>query len=1812
MKKRLLKFTAVFLVLNFGLQIVLPTAVYALTGGPSQPEVQSFQPAGVSDMVDPFSGDFSYNIPLLDVGGYPINMAYASSVSMDDEASWCGLGWNINLGVVNRSVRGIPDDFKGDRVVKNYNVKPNETYGANASTNIQIFGAKAPIGNIGVGIGLSYNTYSGYGFDVNANPSITAAKGSKGSLNVGLGFSASSESGVGVTPNVSYEAKLKDKAKGESSSLTTSIGVPFNSRQGLSSVTIRSGYSTEGNGKWFASKFTDKVGHNGGGQISFATPTYTPSISLPMNSFSISFSATLGTELFGVHGNLEVGGYYSRQALATTNKATPAYGYMYAHESEKMVRGDVMLDFNREKDGSYSKSTPNLPLASHTYDVYSVAGQGVSGSYRLFRGDIGTVFDAYATTSGSSTQLPGIELGGGNAVHVGTNFTFVNSSSHAGRWSGNNDSKNFFAFKPQRAGDKLYESTYFKQVGEKQADSDPGLFSRMGGYEAVRLELGNGNPGVGKASIVNNSNQRTALDPQLSMRHERNRRNQVFAQLTADEASLAGLETQITSYTPNSFSMNQSGGYSSKTVIPRKGQYRAAHHLSEVSVSKTDGSRYIFGIPIYNKVQKEVSFAVSKAADCANGLVGYDPQEASAKNSSGIDNFFDETTTPAYATGYLITAIVSADYVDITGDGPTDDDHGSYTKFNYSRFSDNYQWRVPFQEGYANYSEGLKSNPYDDKGNYLYGEKELWYVHSVETKTQVAEFYLSPRDDGYGVSSERGGIGGQTTQRLDSIALYAKPDRVKEMSGVSPGYKAEPIKKLHFRYDYSLCPGIPNSKTGQGKLTLREVYFTYQRSFKGKFSPYRFTYGSDNPSYNLKGYDRWGNYKPNVQVSACGVEDVTNGEFPYVNQNKELADRYTSSWLLTTVSLPSGGKIKVDFESDDYAYVQDRKAMQMFTIEGIGNGKDSSPISGRNLDDNVFLFFKLKKPISEVSREQASEIVRNDYVGDIIGQQVYFKFFVDLDGRNNYDYVPGYAKIMSSGVAAATGDFRYGYIELKKVAREADKDEGNDENPITKAAWQFARLHRPEIVFGEEEAPGAGNIIGIFKAMVSTGVQILQVVTGLHWYMDQKGYGHDFIPHKSFVRLHNPDGFKYGGGSRVKRISMSDEWAALSNNVDEVTAEYGLEYAYTTTIGQGPSQRTISSGVAGYEPVAGGDENPFRQPIAFTVGKLLAPDTRYYVEEPFGEMFFPGTQVGYSRVVVKNLQFTNVQRNATGSIVHEFYTAKDFPTITRRTSLAASSFKPNFLISFLKVDVKEYMTTSQGYVVELNDMHGKQKAQWYYAEGKSEPISGTEYFYKKSAVQSNRLDNSVYTVSKSPDGNGNFVKSENVGIEYDIIADMREQESKSETSGIGGNLDTFFAAIFPAAIPVVLPNYAKEQTRFRSAVITKVINRYALLERTVVHDLGSKVETKNLLYDAETGEILLTETKNQFNDAIYSFTYPAHWGYEGMGLAYKNIGVVASTAESETQNLLMAGDEVLTNSTYAWIGWVYPGEVYLIDRQGNEVNASSPMKVIRTGRRNQQVKPIGTVASLASPLKDTNGDGAPDRLDFESVPILDASAVKFSSDWKQSCQCTVAGGDSGQGGLINSTNAYILGEAGNWRINRSYTFLTERKQSRLNDTPDLRKDGTFRMFIPFWVAPSSVGYDWSNPYTSENRWTFTSEVTIYSNSGVELENRDALGRYSSAVHGYNQTLPKNVAQNSMLREHGFDGFEDYDHNGCADDHFSFQKFKDNVSEDNAHSGRRSIRVAPNSSIEIRKKFQCPGDEGGGGEAFQIQRSVKQH
>ncbi len=876
---RISKGISLALALELTFQLFNPNQLFALTTGPSQPEMLSFEPIGTSEMVNVFSGDFTYNIPLMDVGGYPINLSYNSGISTDQEASWVGLGWNINPGGVTRTMRGLPDDFNGDQVIKRFNMKPNRTYSSSVNGGVEGFGYSG--GNLNYGVTMSYNNYSGVGYEQSLNMTFSSAKGAKGELTGGLGVT-SGGGGLDLNANVSYASKIKSKENPDVKG-TGKLGIGMNSRSGLKSLSLSASVSEKAD---LSEKITNEDGSttikneghraslaaNGGSSFSFASPAYTPQVSMPMINTSFAVSFKPGADFFGGDVTLNLSGSYSEQKLERKQETRAAYGYMNSQAG--VIDGYEMHDFNREKDGSFTEHTPSLPLTNYTYDVYSVNGQGIGGSYRPFRSDLGYVYDARNTTTNFSGNL-GIELASGNLVHGGTDVSVTDVNTTSGRWTTDNVAANSelkfkgkgdissAAYKP------LYEPFYFKEGGEKSVDSDPNLYTRLGADQPIRIELDH-TTGLNVEATSNyriDGNGPQPL-PTLNYRTARQRRNQAITLLTVAEARNYGLQKSF---------------YSSGISPLAKD-----HHVGEITTLRSDGSRYVFGVPAYNLTQQEATFNVQGRSTCTSkGLVTYGTNDNSIDNALGIDNYFNETELPAYAHSFLLTAVLSPDYVDYDNiEGPSAGDLGSYTKINYVKAAPLFKWRTPIDINAksANYNEGLKSDPTDDKGSYVYGEKEIWYVSSIETKTYVAIFTLSDRNDGLGVTDKDGAVNTSVKlKRIDKISLYSKPDYDQN------GTNANPVKVANFVYDYSLCPGVPNSVNGGGKLTLKKVYFTYGNSYKAKLSGYQFKYADLNHdgtedvnfTYNQKGSDRWGNYATNPYAACTTAYTATSDLGPW-------------------------------------------------------------------------------------------------------------------------------------------------------------------------------------------------------------------------------------------------------------------------------------------------------------------------------------------------------------------------------------------------------------------------------------------------------------------------------------------------------------------------------------------------------------------------------------------------------------------------------------------------------------------------------------------------------------------------------------------------------------------------------------------------------------------------------------------------------------------------------------------------------------------------------------------------------------------
>jgi hypothetical protein len=551
--------------------------------------------------------------------------------------------------------------------------------------------------------------------------------------------------------------------------------------------------------------------------------------------------------------------------------------------------------------------------------------------------------------------------------------------------------------------------------------------------------------------------------------------------------------------------------------------------------------------------------------------------------------------------------------------------------------------------------------------------------------------------------------------------------------------------------------------------------------------------------------------------------------------------------------------------------------------------------------------------------------------------------------------------------------------------------------------------------------------------------------------------------------------------------------------------------------------------------------------------------------------------------------------------------------ITEHTTLERKNDNPNALLALLKFKTELATTVSQGHVIKLNNMHGQKKATWIYGENQTEPISGEEYFYHTKSGNSHELDNRITAIDKKGE-----VKKITVGTESDFVADMRRYstESWSLDVEIEVDLSPTPAFGFPFPLPSVIPRYASSSSKYKSATVTKVITTYGILKSVVVHDLGSRIGKENLAYDAETGDVLLTKTENNFNDPVYAFTYPAHWSYDQMGMAYKNLGIKLENTTitdgtvdltDKTKEFFVKGDEVIVSgsNTHLWVKDIRNNGtdtwIQLIDREGELAeNASNVnLTIIRSGRKNMQSAPVGTITMLANPLPK---DGEENKLSFEK--ILTASAMEYSDNWVDYCECGVNNGKMGEviipggdgatkPGFVPHGNYYVQGAAGNWKVKRNYVYLSPRNYSSENRNVDVRNDGTYTTFDPFWK--SNDGKDWS---ANKSKWTWATEVTKMNPNGHELENRDSLNNFSSAIYGYSNTLPVAVAQNSRYKEIGVDNFEDYySCNTCGStpenqDHWSFKNNADKVDSTIAHTGKRCIRIQPHSKASVGKKIIC--------------------
>ncbi len=848
---------ALLLTTAFLIQIAWPSSAWAITGGPSSPEASSFAPVGANDMVNTFTGDFSYNLPVMELpgpsGGYPVNLFYNAGITNEQEASWVGLGWNLNVGAISRNVRGIPDDWDGTQKLKQYQDMPSYVQATiTATKGWSLFGSDSRRGSGGLNssFGIYMNNKSGVGVALTVGSSVSfdivnANDKRKGSVDISasIGFSMDSQQGGSFNSgfNASYEHALKNSEKDRTNKF--GLGFSYSQRSGIA----------------FSSKFSrvfkkadagveHPPGGGYGGQaefLNFSQNVPIPHGSFPRSSQNGSFDFSYG---YGATPYTYWGGVISisLEDEAYNESDFPAYGYYYMHNKPD-IRDKVSIveDVSRNQDAPLHPKVKNLYSPSYSFDTYSVSGQGISGVFRPYRAIIGHTNQSYQLSLGAGGQ-GGFQIGAPgkeppNYQNYGGDLGATHSEDTQGDWVN---------------GNSLWQGTDYSSSSSKLVfrgpnqsfDDDRGVYFRFSNdfapepldtYDEVfneypmrivhdnnnipltnNLMVGGRSKRQGKVPVLETISDDLALKKHPS---KQKRPIQMFtnAELNdiRDNGSTSAKEI-LYYFKANYFEVGDVENLwgNNTTEISNYGEETGGHvkesrdlrfdggvkenHFGGFSILNEEGVRYNYGIPAYNHKQIEESFSIDPSKPHNGVNYNYDTETSpflrpNYKAMGGSQPSYNRTETGEFAHSYLLTSICGPDYVDSNNDGQvSDEDYGYWVKFNYVKTSDAYKYRHPYLG--AQFIEGLHDNPDDDQGFLSSGEKENWYLATAETKTHILIFCISKRQDGRGLVNEVHDDRYKKTNSNETDLFFTNP---QPYENDSYSYKLDRIE-LHEKSEY--------------------------------------------------------------------------------------------------------------------------------------------------------------------------------------------------------------------------------------------------------------------------------------------------------------------------------------------------------------------------------------------------------------------------------------------------------------------------------------------------------------------------------------------------------------------------------------------------------------------------------------------------------------------------------------------------------------------------------------------------------------------------------------------------------------------------------------------------------------------------------------------------------------------------------------------------------------------------------------------------------------------------------------------------
>lgn len=758
-KRKLIRAVACFFLLETLSTLAAPTVSWAMMG-PGQPEFTSYESSGSPDLVNLTTGDFTYNVPVIEVPGpersFSMPLTYRAGIKLEQEASWVGLGWSLNAGAIARSVTGYPDDADGEVMQSTYQQKVTRGWTGGVPGVLELgwdvntghSGSASLLGLVGLG-------WSGGGV-------------SSGSL---VGVHASKE-GITANPIEMVAAAVTIATLGSAGSLAAMAG----------SVATSIGYDVGGEvANSAASVLLGKSGSSGGG---LGEPTVKQEKGFLHTNYWVFYNDQKTERMYGsLHFD------DMSQQVKSGNEENPS-PYIYHNNTSNLVGKSPEFDF-KVNSGSYGRystgpgadlflynppgtdKTPppefwnvNNNAISIAHDDFSVMGGSVSGNIRPYRLEVGSLAFPYQGTKQHNkfATIPYL-----NTYKVP--FRYENSLSNG---------YDYHQFTPSSATttDAVGAEGHWKAKFENGWTGgivlkDPSLYDHEARTAPARKGIVNQ---YGDRKLVQGKNIKWFTNEEILQQYANSTDgNGSFLEANYPQGKNIPTPDIITGYTgcdqsdPNCQSEPimeaQPPVWSNnpcRVTLPGKG-------VGAFAITAEDGTTYHYSLPVYHYTQYSASRQVEKPVDAE--APGVSTQTIGARSS--------HLTGGGYATTWLLTAITSSDYVDRGKLGTVDDsDWGGWIRFDYGKFSSTYKWRQPYV------GENFGEKSFND-ASFAEGYKETYYLNSIRTRSHTALFLKSVRNDARGhyqnTSSNLGLDERQpaSSLRLDEVVLLTNDDLAK-------------------------------------------------------------------------------------------------------------------------------------------------------------------------------------------------------------------------------------------------------------------------------------------------------------------------------------------------------------------------------------------------------------------------------------------------------------------------------------------------------------------------------------------------------------------------------------------------------------------------------------------------------------------------------------------------------------------------------------------------------------------------------------------------------------------------------------------------------------------------------------------------------------------------------------------------------------------------------------------------------------------------------------------------------------------------